>query len=402
MQLPKLDGLRVTPGTRVLVRIDSNTPMQDGVITDDLRLTSVIPTIKSLQSRGAVVVLAGHLGRPTGVDQYQFSSAPEFSMEPVANRLSQLLDADVVLAPGIIGPAVKEVVSNATAGSLVMLENLRFDSGETTNSNQFTLGLVDLADAFVNEAFGASHRIHASIVGPPAFLPCAAGYLLEREVSELGQLLNDPAQPFVAILGGSKVSDKLGVIEALLNRCDTILVGGAMAFTFAAAIGGRVGNSLVETEMIETCSRLINTGRLEIPTDVIAASTMSNDAEVTICPIMAIPENMSGFDIGPATTAEFAHRIGEAKTVLWNGPMGVFELTSFANGTRGVTKAVAACSGHTVVGGGDSAAAVRQMGLADQIDHVSTGGGAALEFIELGDLPGLAALRDAPTSKQNF
>jgi phosphoglycerate kinase len=279
-----------------------------------------------------------------------------------------------------------------------MLENLRFDAGETANSPSFSAGLSALADVYVNEAFGASHRAHASIVGPPRELVSAAGYLLEQEVAQLSEMIGKPKRPFVAILGGSKVSDKLGVIKALLERCDLILVGGAMAFTFAVANGGQVGGSLVESDMVDKCRELLLSGRIEIPTDVVAAQTMSEDAEVGIFPVDSIPNEMSGFDIGPDTVQSFSDRIAQAQTVLWNGPMGVFEIPLFASGTRGVAEAVASCAGRTVVGGGDSAAAVRQMGLAERIDHVSTGGGASLEFLEKGDLPGLVALRNAPTS----
>jgi phosphoglycerate kinase len=277
---------------------------------------------------------------------------------------------------------------------MVLLENLRFDPGETADDPAFAARLTEGCAVYVNEAFGASHRAHASIVGPPRLVPSAAGRLLTREVTVLGALLDEPAHPFVAILGGAKVSDKLGVIDALLKRCDTLLIGGAMAFTFLVASGHPVGDSLVEPAMVDHCHDLLATGRLRVPTDLVVAPAMSADAETRIVPAAAIPDGWLGLDIGPGTAANFADEIDTAATVLWNGPMGVFELAPFAAGTRAVAQAVADCRGFTVVGGGDSAAALRSFGLADAVDHVSTGGGAALEFLEHGDLPGLVALRE--------
>jgi phosphoglycerate kinase len=279
-------------------------------------------------------------------------------------------------------------------GRMLLLENLRFDPGETADDPEFAARLTEGCAVYVNEAFGASHRAHASIVGPPRLVPCAAGRLLEREVRVLGGLLDDPAHPFVAILGGAKVSDKLGVIDALLKRCDTLLVGGAMAFTFLVAAGHQVGNSLVEPDLVDHCRDLLATGRLRVPSDVVVAPTMSADAETRIVAAGAMPDGWLGLDIGPGTAADFADEIADAATVLWNGPMGVFELAPFAAGTRAVAQAVADCHGFTVVGGGDSAAALRGFGLGDAVDHLSTGGGAALEFLERGDLPGLVALRE--------
>jgi len=277
-----------------------------------------------------------------------------------------------------------------------MLENLRFEPGETTDDPAFATNLVSGFDAYVNDAFGASHREHASIVGPPRVLPSAGGRLLVREVEVLTRLLDEPARPFVAVLGGAKVSDKLGVIEALLDRCDTILVGGAMAFTFILAAGGEIGDSLVEPDRVDGCRRLLETGRVRVPTDVVIAQEVTPAAKTQVVPADAIPPGWKGLDVGPETGAAFAAEVAGAKTVLWNGPMGVFEMAPFAAGTRRVAEAVADCAGFTVVGGGDSAAAIRQMGFAESVDHVSTGGGASLEFIEQGDLPGLAALRAAP------
>lgn len=391
MSAPSIHDLDLA-GKRVFVRVDFNVPLRDGVIEDDLRIVSARPTIEYLRDQHAVVVLASHLGRPKGkID-------PKSSMAPIAAHLGELLGCDVPLAPGAVGPEVEEIVASSAPGSVVMLENLRWNAGEEANDVGFATNLTAGYDAYVNDAFGASHRAHASIVGPPRVLPSAAGRLLAREVEVLGRLLRGPDRPFVAVLGGAKVSDKLGVIEALLDRCDAVLVGGAMAFTFFLAQGLAVGDSLVELVMVEECRRLLDTGRVKIPSDVVVAEEIVDDAETRTVAADAMPDGWKGLDVGPATVAEYAEAIGGAATVLWNGPMGVFEVAPFAAGTVGVAEAVAACPGFTVVGGGDSAAAIRQFGLADRVDHVSTGGGAALELIELGDLPGLEALRAAPNA----
>jgi len=385
--LPRLEDLPDLDGARVLVRAELNAPLADGRVTDDLRITTTLPTVEWLRTRGAAVVLAAHLGRPRG------EVRPEYSLAPVATRLGELLGTDVPMAPSAIGGETTSMVASLDPGDVMLLENLRFHPGEEANDPAFATNLVAPFDLFVNEAFGASHRAHASIVGPPRALPSAAGLLLQREVEVLGGLLDGPEHPFVAILGGSKVSDKLGVIDALLTKCDTILVGGAMAFTFLAAQGYPIGDSLLEVDRIEDCRRLLATGRVEVPVDVVIAREIAADAEVRIVAAPSIPEGWKGLDVGPETAAHFADRIAPARTVLWNGPMGVFEVPPFASGTRAVAEAVVGCPGFTVIGGGDSAAAARQMGLADRIDHVSTGGGASLELLELGDLPGLEALR---------
>ena len=387
MQLPPLEGLPLDDTTRALLRVDFNVPLRDGHVEDDLRITTALPTITWLLEHGARVVACGHLGRPKGAPD------PQYSMAPVAARLSELLGAPVPLTPAT-GPERDAAVRDLGPGRVLLLENLRFDPGETANDPGFVAGLTEGCAVYVNEAFGASHRAHASIVGPPRLVPCAAGRLLEREVRVLGGLLDEPAHPFVAILGGAKVSDKLGVIDALLKRCDTLLVGGAMAFTFLVAAGHRVGASLVEPDMVDHCRDLLATGRIRIPTDLVVAPTISADADTRIVPAGAVPDGWLGLDIGPGTAADFADEIADAATVLWNGPMGVFELAPFAAGTRAVAQAVADCHGFTVVGGGDSAAALRGFGLADAVDHLSTGGGASLEFLERGDLPGLVALRE--------
>ncbi len=386
--VPRLVDLPIRRGATVLVRVDFNVPLRDGRVSDDLRITTALPTLRSLLEHDTRVVACGHLGRPKGAPD------PQYSMAPVAARLGELLDTDVPLAPGVVGTAVDSCIASLGPGEITMLENLRFEPGETKNDAVFTANLVSGCDLYVNEAFGASHRAHASIVGPPYVVPCAGGQLLEREVHVLSRLLDGAERPFVAVLGGAKVSDKLGVISALLERADTLLVGGAMAFTFLVARGNGVGDSLVEPEMVDECLRLLQTGRVRVPTDVVIAQEIDESAETRTVDAGAIPDGWKGLDIGPGTAATFADDIVGAATVLWNGPMGVFEVAPFAVGTRTVAEAVADCRGFTVVGGGDSAAAIREFGLADRVDHVSTGGGATLEYIEHGDLPGLVALRE--------
>jgi phosphoglycerate kinase len=368
--VPTLEDLPPVAGRRVLLRADFNVPLRDGEITDDLRIRAALPTVRWLQDQGAQVVACTHLGRPKGrVD-------PKYSVEPVRARLAEL-------APGVD-----------------LLDNLRFDPGEETNDPAFVARLVEGFDAYVNDAFGASHRAHASVVGPPRHLPSAAGRLLAREVEVLGGLRTDPKRPFVAILGGSKVSDKLKVIEALLAVADELLIGGGMCFTFLRATGNGVGESLCEDDMVDACRALLDqhADRLVLPTDITAlgpgGELMNPGAGGDVRQVgTTVPEGWTGVDIGPGTAADFGDRIAEARTVFWNGPMGVFEDPRFEAGTRAVAQAVADTGAFTVVGGGDSAAALAQFGLADRVDHVSTGGGASLELLEQGDLPGLAALR---------
>lgn len=385
--LPRLEDLGNLKGRRVLVRADFNVPVRDGVITDDLRIAAALPTIQWLREQGACVVLCSHFGRPKGAPD------PQYSLAPVAKRLGELLGIEVPLAPEVVGFTASDMELSLAPGDVMMLENLRFNPGETTNDPGFCVSLAEPVDCYVNDAFGACHRPHASVVGPPLVLPSAAGRLLQREVEVLSGMLDAPKHPFVAILGGAKVSDKLGVIDALLERCDSILVGGAMAFTFFLAQGHSVGDSLVELDRVDDCKRLLATGRVQIPVDVVIAQEMSETAATRIVGAGGIADGWKGLDIGPESAAIFSDVIAEARMVLWNGPMGVFEMTPFASGTQAIAHAVADCSGFTIIGGGDSAAAVRQFGLADRIDHVSTGGGASLELIEQGDLPGLAALR---------
>ncbi len=369
MDVPLLEDLGDLSGRRVLVRCDFNVPMSDGAITDDLRIRAALPTLDYLLDAGAEVTACSHLGRPKGAPD------PAFAMDPVRERLAEL-------APGV-----------------VLLENLRFDPGETTNAPAFVERLLEGQDAYVNDAFGASHRAHASVVGPPRHLPSAAGRLLAREVEVLGGLRDSPKRPFVGIMGGAKVSDKLGVVEALLDIVDELIVGGGMCFTFLAARGASVGSSLLEEDMVGTCARLLDSGApIRLPIDITALGPggricdPSAGGEVRQAGT-SLPDGWMGLDIGPGSAVEFCDLVGEARTVLWNGPMGVFEDPRFAAGTRTIAEAVADCRGFTVVGGGDSAAAAHQFGVVDRMDHVSTGGGAALELIEMGDLPGLAALR---------
>ncbi len=367
--IPTLEDLERTLGSldgkRILVRTDFNVPLDGGAITDDFRIRAALPTIEWLIERGADVVAASHLGRPKG------KPTPEFSMDPVRARLAEL-------APGV-----------------ELLENLRFDAGEEANDDEFVEQLVAGIDGYVNDAFGASHRAHASIVGPPKRVPSAMGRLLEREVEVLLGLRTAPKRPFVAILGGAKVSDKLGVIEALLEIVDSLVIGGAMCFTFFAAKGLPIGDSLFEPDQVATCRALLGTSEapggkpIHLPSDIVGLDANGQFATFGT----RLPDGAKGLDIGPGSAAEFADIIAEARTVFWNGPMGMFEDDRFAAGTRTVAEAVATTKAFTVVGGGDSAAALAQFRLDDDVDHVSTGGGASLELLELGDLPGLAALR---------
>jgi phosphoglycerate kinase len=391
--VPQLEDLPLRKGTRVLLRADFNVPLRDGEIDDDLRITAALPTIEWLREREVSIVACSHLGRPKGTYD------PKYSLAPIARRLGELLGTDIDLAPKVVGADTFARAASLQPCDVMMLENLRFDPGEEANDPAFATNLSELADVYVDDAFGAAHRAHASIVGPPAVMPSAAGRLLAREVDALGRLLNDPAHPFVAVLGGAKVSDKLGVIDALLQRCDTILIGGAMAFTFLVAQGASVGDSLVEPDHVERCKALLETGRVLVPTDIVAAQEMSETASTRHVGATGIPAGWKGLDIGPETAGTYADVIADARTIIWNGPMGVFEMAPFAAGTRSVAEAVADAKGFSVVGGGDSASAVRQFGLADRIDHVSTGGGASLELLEFGDLPGLQALRKGRTSR---
>lgn len=391
-QVPGLDQLDAS-GRTVLVRADLNVPLDGGRITDELRITASLPTIEALRDAGAKVVLMSHLGRPKG------QVVEDLRLAPVADRLSALLDTEVRYARDTVGPMAQKVVGELADGDVALLENLRFNPGETANDPAFADALAALGDAYVGDAFGAAHRAHASIVGVPERVDHAvAGLLLHREITQLSRLLDAPDKPFTAVLGGSKVSDKLTVIDNLMTRVDSLLIGGAMCFTFLAATGGEVGGSRVETEMLDMAAKILTDAEargvtIHLPVDVVAAEAFAPDAAHDVVPATAIPAGQMGLDIGPETVAVYAGVLQGSRTVLWNGPMGVFEWPPFAGGTEGVAEALATVDGFTVIGGGDSAAAVRQMGLADQIDHVSTGGGASLEFLEGVDLPGVAILR---------
>ncbi|HEU4865613.1 MAG TPA: phosphoglycerate kinase [Actinomycetota bacterium] len=396
MTLRTLDDLVDIGGRRVFVRVDHNVPLKDGNVTDDARVRASLPTLTELLEAGTSLVVASHLGRPKG------ETRDELRMAPVADRLSELLERDVQALDEVVGDRVQAVCGHIEPGDVVYLENLRFDPREETNDTGFAGELADLADVYVDDAFGAVHRAHASVAALAELFvkegrPAVAGRLLQEEVEALSRLLNDPDRPYVAVLGGAKVSDKLATIVALVERVDAILIGGAMAFTFLAADGGAIGDSLVEPESFgevrEARTRAAERGVLiQLPEDVVAASEVTAEASRSTVPASAIPRGMKGLDIGPRTVEEFARSIADAKTILWNGPMGVFELEPFGAGTRGVATAVAGANAYTVAGGGDSLAAVAKYGLQDGFDHLSTGGGASLEFLEGRSLPGIAVL----------
>jgi phosphoglycerate kinase len=404
VRLRTLDDLGDLTGLRVFVRLDLNVPLEDGVVTDDARIRAGLPTLTELLDRGASIVAASHLGRPRGrVDE-------ALRLRPVAELLRRFLDRIVEYVPtdGVLSPEVEQSCQalGFEPGRLVLLENLRFDPGEEANDRAFAQRLAGLADLYVDDAFGAVHRAHASVVALPAVVQeqgrdTAGGRLLQREVEALSRLVDDPARPYVAVLGGAKVSDKLATIGALVERVDALLIGGAMAFTFLAADGGSVGDSLVELDRFDEVraarARADERGVvLQLPEDVVAATSKRVDAPRHTVPSAQVPARELGLDIGPRTVEEFARTIADAKTIVWNGPMGVFELEPFSAGTRGVATAIAGAGAFSVVGGGDSLAAVKRYGLEDGFDHLSTGGGASLEFVEGRHLPGITVLEVAP------
>ncbi|HEY3297471.1 MAG TPA: phosphoglycerate kinase [Armatimonadota bacterium] len=381
-------------GKRVLVRVDFNVPQdENGNITDDNRVRAALPTIKYLIEHGAKVILVSHLGRPKGQPN------DKYRMTPVALRLSELLGKPIKKVDDVIGPAVEDAVRQLNDGDILLLENVRFYQEEEANDQDFAKKLASLADIFVNDAFGTAHRAHASTEGVAHYLPAVSGFLMQKEIDYLGKAVTNPERPFVAILGGAKVKDKIPVIENLIEKVDTLLIGGGMAYTFLKAQGYEIGKSLLDEASLTLCQELIVKAKtkginFELPIDILSASELSPDAETKIVPSTAISAEWMGVDIGPETRAKYRDFILTAGTVVWNGPMGVFEMEPFANGTRAIAQAMADSKAVTIVGGGDSAAAVEQMGFSDKMSHVSTGGGASLEFLEGKQLPGVVALND--------
>ncbi|HWP50450.1 MAG TPA: phosphoglycerate kinase [Clostridia bacterium] len=378
---------------RVLVRCDFNVPLADGQITDDKRIAASLPTIKYLFSKDAAVILCSHLGRP--------KNGPEekFSLKPVAKRLEQLLGRSVMLAADVVGIDAQAKAKVLKPGEVLLLENVRFEKGETKNDPELSARFAELADIFVNDAFGSAHRAHCSTAGVAEHLPAVGGFLIGKELDVMGKALTNPVRPFVAILGGAKVSDKIGVIESLLDKADSILIGGGMAYTFFAAQGREIGTSICEQEKIEVAHQLLEKAEkkgvaLLLPEDNIVADKFAEDADTQTVASTGIPTGWMGMDIGPKTIVRFADVIKNAKTVVWNGPMGVFEMPKFAGGTRAVAQAMADSSAVTIIGGGDSAAAAAQLGFESKMTHISTGGGASLEFLEGLELPGIACLND--------
>lgn len=382
-------------GKRVLVRCDFNVPLKDGEITNDKRIVAALPTIKYLMEQGAKVILCSHLGRPKG--EYK----PEFSLAPVAKRLSEYLGVDVPLAEdeNVVGDNAKKMAADLQDGQVMLLENVRYRAEETKNEENFSKELASLADLFVNDAFGTAHRAHCSTTGVASYLPAACGYLIQKEIQIMGGALADPKRPLVAILGGAKVSDKIGVISNLIDKCDTIIIGGGMAYTFMKYLGHNIGTSLLEADWVDKAGEMMQTAKDKgvkflIPIDNRCGKEYKEDTEVLVCKSDDIPDGWMGLDIGPKTEKLFADAIDGAGTVIWNGPMGVSEWDNFASGTIAVAKAIADSGAISIIGGGDSVAAVTKLGFADQMSHISTGGGASLEFLEGKELPGIAALQD--------
>ena len=397
MNKKTIDDISVK-GKKVLVRCDFNVPIKDGKITDETRIKGALPTIKKLMADGAKVILCSHMGKPKGEPK------PELSLAPVAKRLSEHLGVDVVFAAddNVVGEQAKAAVANMKDGDVVLLQNTRYRAEETKNEDNFSKELASLAEVFVNDAFGSAHRAHCSTVGDTQYLsPCAAGYLLGKELDFLGNAIDNPVRPLVAILGGAQVADKLNVISNLLDKCDTLIIGGGMAYTFMKANGYEVGKSLVDDEKIDYCKEMMQKAKdlgktLLLPIDTVVTKDFPNpiDAEIDVKTVSAdqIPADMEGLDIGEKTRALFAEQVKTAKTVVWNGPMGVFENPTLAKGTIAVAEALANTDATTIIGGGDSAAAVNQLGFGDKMTHISTGGGASMEFLEGKELPGVAAL----------
>lgn len=381
-------------GKRVFVRCDFNVPLDESRnITDDTRIVAELPTIKYLVDNGAKVILCSHLGRPKG------GFEEKYSMKPIVKRLSEVIGKNVVLANDVIGEDAKSKIADMNDGDIVLLENVRFHEEEEKNDPEFSKKLASLADVYVNDAFGTAHRAHSSTAGIADYLPAVAGFLIQKEIDIMGKALSNPEHPFVAILGGSKISDKIGVIENLLNKVDSIIIGGGMAYTFLLAKGISIGKSIKEEDKIDLAKETLDKAnkkgvRVFLPVDHVASPEFTNDAPRTVTEGQAVPEGLQALDIGPKTIEVFSEEISAAKTVVWNGPMGVFEFSNFANGTKEIAEAVANCGAVTIIGGGDSAAAVEQLGFADKMTHISTGGGASLEFLEGKKLPGIECLND--------
>lgn len=380
-------------GKKVFCRVDFNVPMKDGAITDDTRIKAALPTINYLSKQGAKVILASHLGRPGG------EVVEELRMDAVAKRLSDLTNQTVVKTDQVYGDEVNQAVSELNDGDILLIENVRFEPGETKNDPALAKEFANLADFFVNDAFGAAHRAHASTAGVAEHIPSAAGFLLEKELEVLGKALSNPDRPFTAIIGGAKVKDKIGVIDNLLDKVDNLIIGGGLAYTFVKARGFEVGKSLLEEDKIDLAKEYMQKAKdkgvnFVMPEDVIVADDFSNDANTKEVDIDSIPADLEALDIGPKTREKYAKIVADSKLVIWNGPMGVFELETFANGTKAVADALSKTEGYTVIGGGDSAAAVEKFGYASQMDHISTGGGASLEFMEGKELPGVSVLTD--------
>ena len=381
-------------GKKVLTRCDFNVPQdEEGNITDDSRIRAALPTIEYMLSNQAAVILCSHLGRPKG----EFNT--KYSLAPVASRLSELLGKEVKLAKDVIGPDADTLTAALQPGEVMLLENVRFHKEEEKNDPEFAKKLASYADIYVNDAFGTAHRAHASTAGVADYLPAVGGYLIDKEISTMGSALQDPRRPFVAILGGAKVSDKIGVINNLLEKVDTLIVGGGMAYTFVRATGGTIGQSLCEEDKLDYAREMLEKAESKgvkflLPTDTIAAEEFAADAKAVTVETNSIPDNLMGLDIGPETRKKFTDAVKTAGTVVWNGPMGVFEFEQFAEGTRAIARALAESNAISIIGGGDSAAAIKQLGFADKMTHISTGGGASLEFLEGLELPGIACLLD--------